>query len=369
MDLKIATDELQKALFRAQGIVERKSTMAILSNVHLSASKDGRLKVTAFDLDIGVVSEHPAEVAKEGEITVHAKTLFDIVKALPEATIHLRKQENHYVEVKCGSSQFRIVGTPADQFPPLQKEEKAGLHKVDGRALLTLIEKTQFAISSDETRYVLNGVFLETGKDGLARMVATDGHRLSLGEATLGDGFSLKRGVIIPRKGLFELRRLLEEAPEAEVHLGFSDSGGMFRKPGLSMVMRLIDGQFPDYQQVVPKQSERSIQLGRAQLLETLRRVSLMSAEKANAVKLTLGDGALKISSQNPELGEAKEEIEVEYRGKVLTIGFNARYLIDALTVMDGDQVKLELGDESSPGVLRPLDGASFTAVIMPMRI
>lgn len=369
MELKIAGDELQKALFRAQGIVDRKSTMPILANVLLSASKEGRLRVTAFDLDIGVVSEHPAEVIKEGEITIQARTLFDIVKNLPEATVTLRKQENHYVELKSGTASFRIVGMAADQFPPLPKEEKASLAKIDGRALLSLIEKTSFAISMDETRYVLNGVYLESVGTGGARMVATDGHRLALAEAELGENFKLKRGVIVPRKGLFELKRLLEEAPDAEVHLGFAESSGMFRKPGLSMVMRLIDGQFPEYQQVIPKVAERSLALRKPQLLETLKRVSLLSAEKGNAVKLQLADGLLKISSQNPELGEAREELPVDYAGKPLSIGFNARYLIDGLTALQGDEVKFELGDDSSPGVLRPAAGPAYTAVIMPMRI
>jgi DNA polymerase-3 subunit beta len=368
MELKIAADELSKALFRAQGIVDRKTTMPILANVLLSASKDGRLKVTAFDLDIGVVSEHPAEVVKEGETTLQARTLFDIVKNLPEAQVTLRKQENHSVELKSGQASFRIVGMGADQFPPLPKEEKASLAKVDGRALLALIEKTSFAISTDETRYVLNGVFLESTADG-ARMVATDGHRLALAEQPVGADFKLKRGVIIPRKGLFELKRLLEEAPDAEVHLGFAESSGIFRKPGLSMVMRLIDGQFPEYQQVIPKQAERTLILPRARLLETLKRVSLLSAEKAHAVKLSLSEGTLRISSQNPELGEASEELPVDYAGKALSIGFNARYLIDGLQAIDGNDVKFELGDDSSPGVLRPTSGPAFTAVIMPMRI
>ncbi|MBS2029911.1 MAG: DNA polymerase III subunit beta [Deltaproteobacteria bacterium] len=368
MELKIAVDELSKALFRAQGIVDRKTTMPILANVLLSASKEGRLKVTAFDLDIGVVSEHPAEVIKEGEITLQARTLFDIVKNLPEASVTLRKQENHYVELQSGQATFRIVGMSADQYPPLPKEEKAALAKVDGKALLALIEKTSFAISTDETRYVLNGVYLEAS-DGTARMVATDGHRLALAEAKLGPDFKLKRGVIVPRKGLFELKRLLEEAPDAEVHLGFAEASGIFRKPGLSMVMRLIDGQFPEYQQVIPKVAERALHLQKVKLLETLKRVSLLSAEKAHAVKLQLVDGALKITSQNPELGEAKEELPVDYTGKALSIGFNARYLIDGLQALEGEDVRFELGDDSSPGVLRPATGQGYTAVIMPMRI
>jgi DNA polymerase-3 subunit beta len=369
MELKIVVEELQKALFRAQGIVDRKTTMPILANVLLSATKDGKLKVTAFDLDIGVVSEHPAEVMREGDITIQARTLFDIVKNLPEAQVLLKRLDNHYVEITSGNASFRIVGIAADQYPPLPKEEKASTGTVDGKALLALIEKTSFAISADETRYVLNGVFLEALGGGQARMVATDGHRLALAEQNLGDGFQMKRGVIVPRKGLFELKRLLEEAPDAEIHLGFAESSGIFRKPGLSMVMRLIDGQFPEYGQVIPKAAERQVTLRKEALLETLKRVSLLSAEKAYAVKLQLESNLVRISAQNPELGEAREEIGVEYKGKPLTIGFNARYLIDGLQAIDGEEVRLELGDDSSPGVLRPVSGPAYTAVIMPMRI
>ncbi len=371
MEFKIAGDELQKALFRAQGIVDRKTTMPILANVLLTASKSG-VKVTAFDLDIGIVSEHPAEVISEGDMTVSARTLFDIVKNLPEASVTLRKTENHYVQITSGQASFRIVGTAGDQFPALPKEEKANMVRVDGKTLLGLISKTSFAVSVDETRYVLNGVYLENAGGGSARMVATDGHRLALAEAPLGLGgaeFKLKRGVIVPRKGLFELKRLLEEAPDAEVSLGFTESSALFHKPGLSMVMRLIDGQFPEYGQVIPKVSDRVVVMPRLALFETLRRISLLSAEKAHAVRLQLEAGNLRISSQNAEVGDAQEQLPVDFKGKPLSIGFNARYLLDALAAIDGDEVRLELGDDQSPGVLRPTSGPPYTAVVMPMRI
>jgi DNA polymerase-3 subunit beta len=367
MELKISAEELKKALTRAQGIVDRKTTMPILANVLLSATKDGLLKVTAFDLDIGVVSEHPAEVIKEGDITLSAKTLLDITKSLPEATVMLKQSSNNYVEITSGSASFRIVGMAADQFPPLPKEEKANLTKVDGKSLLDLIAKTSFAISSDETRYVLNGVFLEH-KDGMARMVATDGHRLALAEQPIADSFNLKQGVIIPRKGLYELKRLLEEAPDAEVFLGFAQSSCIFKKPGLSMVMRLIDGDYPPYGMVIPKVAERTVILRKDQFLETLRRMSLLSAEKAYAVRIKLEQGLVQVSSQNPDLGESHEDIQVPYRGPSISVGFNARYLIDGLQAVETDEVKFELGDDQSPVVLRPTGGPNYLAVIMPMR-
>jgi DNA polymerase-3 subunit beta len=238
-----------------------------------------------------------------------------------------------------------------------------------------MIERTFFAVSTDETRYNLNGVYFEPGAGGL-RLVATDGHRLSLAERALSVSFGLKRGVILPKKGLSELKKLLsvagesgEEKPEAK--LGFLENSAIFRRPGVVLVMRLIEGLFPDYKQVIPKAGEKVVRLGRARLSETLRRISLLSSDKAHAVKLELSKGVLKVLSQNPDLGEAKEDVPVEYEGEPLKIGFNARYLIEVLGVLQSADVQLELADDLSPGVLRGADepDAGFTAVVMPMRI
>jgi DNA polymerase-3 subunit beta len=368
MEFRIAADELKKALYRAQGIVERKTTMPILANVLVNAGKSG-VSVTAFDLDIGVVSEHPAEVTKPGAVTLSAKYVFDIVQNLPEAHLTIKKLPNNYAEITSGSAHFKIVGMAPEEYPKLPKEESASLVKVSGAVLLDMVKRTSFAISTDETRYILNGVFFEPQAGGKLRMVATDGHRLSLCERPLEGDFRLKGGVIIPRKGLFELKRVLEEAPDAECHLGFAESSALFKKPGLTMVMRLIDGQFPEYQRVIPKEGEKQLTLNKVRLLEGLRRIALLSADKSYAVKLWLSQDRLRITSQNPDLGEAKDDVEVAYRGPDLSIGFNARYLIDVLTVLEGDEVQLELGDEHSPGVLHsPGDRASI-AVVMPMRV
>lgn len=368
MEFRIAADELKKALYRAQGIVERKTTMPILANVLLTAGKSG-ITVTAFDLDIGIVSEHPAEVSKPGAVTLSAKYIFDIVQNLPEAQVTLKKLPNNYVEITSGSAHFKIVGMAPEEYPKLPKEENAPLVSLGGPTLLEMIKKTQFAISTDETRYILNGVFFEPREGGKVRMVATDGHRLCLVERELPGDFKLKTGVIIPRKGLNELRRLLDEAPEAECSLGFAENSAMFKKPGLTMVMRLIDGQFPEYQRVIPKEGERSVLIPKLRFLEGLKRIALLSADKSNAVKIGLSDNQLRITSQNPDLGEAKDDLDIAYRGGDITIGFNARYLIDVLSAVETDEVTLELGDEHSPGVLHAPGDKSYTAVVMPMRV
>lgn len=368
MEFRITADELKKALYRAQGIVERKTTMPILANVLVNATKSG-VQVTAFDLDIGIVSEHPAEVVKPGAVTLSAKYVFDIVQNLPEAQLSVKKLANNYAEITSGPSHFKIVGMAPEEYPKLPKEESAPLVKVNGAVLLEMIKKTSFAISTDETRYILNGVYFEPREGNKVRMVATDGHRLSLIERELEGDFKLKSGVIIPRKGLFELRRLLEEAPDAECHLGFAENSALFKKPGLTMVMRLIDGQFPEYQRVIPKEGEKQVAVPKVRFLEGLKRIALLSADKSNAVKIGLQENLLRITSHNPDLGEAKDDIDIAYRGSDITIGFNARYLMDVLSVIETDEVMFELGDEHSPGVLHAPGERSYTAVVMPMRV
>src|SRR6266550_144016 len=209
MELQIGTDEFSRALYRAQGIVEKKSTMPILASVLLDATEDQKLRVTAFDLEIGVQTSHPAEVRKPGAVALKHKELYDIVRALPERNLVLKREANNRVKLTSGAAEFNIVGQPAEDYPPFPRAEKVGFVAVDPTALLEMIEKTQFAISADETRHNLNGVFFESA-EGSVRMVATDGHRLSLAQRPL-DGFNLKKGVIVPRKGLLELRRLLDE--------------------------------------------------------------------------------------------------------------------------------------------------------------
>jgi DNA polymerase III subunit beta len=236
---------------------------------------------------------------------------------------------------------------------------------------------TSFAVSTDETRYNLNGVYFErvSGDRGPElRMVATDGHRLALAWRSTEAELGLKKGVILPKKGLGELKKLLQEALESgeekpDVRMGFVENSAVVARPRVTLVMRLIEGVFPDYKQVIPKQGEKAVKLGRVRFLETLRRISLLSSDKAHAVKLDLGPGVLRVLSQNPDLGEAKEEVPVEYQGEPLRIGFNARYLTDVLQALSSADVVLELADDLSPGVLRPEGDDGYTAVIMPMRI
>jgi DNA polymerase-3 subunit beta len=373
MELKIGVQELSRALARSQGIVEKKSTMPILSHVLLEAKKSGELAVSATDLDVSVSGGHTAEVLKEGALAVSARTLYEIVKALPESQVALKKTPNNHLEVRSGPAEFRIVGLPPDDFPTLPRFDKVPFVAVEPQNLLELIDRTSFAVSTDETRYNLNGVFFEPA-GGIIRLVATDGHRLSMAESKVEGDFKLKKGVILPKKGLFEMKKLLSEAVEGgeekpKADLGFVESSAVFRRPGVVLAMRLIEGLFPDYRQVIPKKGEKVLTLGRERLLQTLRRVSLLSSDKAHAVKLELTKGSLRVLSQNPDLGEAREDVPVEYQGEPLKIGFNARYLMDVLQALSSQDVQIELADDLSPGVLKPAGQDGYTAVIMPMRI
>jgi DNA polymerase-3 subunit beta len=311
-------------------------------------------------------------VRKAGAVALKHKELYDIVRALPEKTLTLRREANNRVRLQSGSAEFNIVGQAAEDYPPFPRSEKVSFVQVEPTALLEMIEMTQFAISADETRHNLNGVYFETSESNV-RMVATDGHRLSLVQRDLPGLFNLKHGVIVPRKGLFELRRLLSEDQTGVCELGFTETSGVFRRGEVTMVMRLIDGTFPDYQQVIPKGADRTVTVDRPRLLETLKRMSLLSSDRStNAVRFELGEDTLKVTSQNPDLGDAKEEIPVAYKGQPLQIGFNARYLMDVLQVVESDKMNVELCDELSPGVLKPVGdtgAARYTAVIMPMRI
>ena len=368
MELKITVEELAKALYRTQGIVERKTTNPVLSNVLLEASKDGGLTVSAFDMEIGLIGQHRCEVLKDGAVALPARHLYDIVRSLPGPQVTLKRAANGQMEIQAGSARFKIVATPAEDYPALPRPEKQAAFEIAADVLEQMIERTSFDISTDETRYNLGGVFLEQAEKGGLRMVATDGHRLSLVERQVGGSAKLDKGVLIPKKGLLELRRLLgEEGGPCE--LGFTKGSAVFKRDGVVMVMRLLDGQFPDYRQVVPKESEKSVTVGRGALSDTLKRISLIASDKTSGVRLDLAEDHVTVSSQNPDLGEAQEELAAKVVGAGLKIGFNARYLIEALGVLSCDEIRLELADELSPGVVRPVGEEGYLAVVMPMRI
>ena len=368
MDLSIRVPELAKALQRVQGIVEKKTTMPILANALIRSKGTDQISVSATDLEIGLTASYEAEIRTAGAITLGAKALYDIVRSLPEDEVKLKQTTNQWVEISCGKVKFRVVGMAADSFPALPAFSEVPFFPIEPKTFKEMIEKTLYAVSLDETRYNLTGVFCEpiSGSPGL-RMVATDGHRLSMIERPTPKEPSMKEGVIIPRKGLVELRKLLDD--EAECQLGFIENSAVFESGGTTLTMRLVDGRFPDYQQVIPSASSRAVKIDRQKLNNALKRTSLLSPDKAQGVRLDLSEGVLALSATNPDLGEAREELEVDYDGEALRIGFNFRYLMDVLTALGEDTVQIDLTDELSPGVITGVNGEGYKAVIMPMRI
>jgi DNA polymerase III subunit beta len=374
MKFSIAKSEFQRGLGRIQSIVEKRNTMPILANVLLEVSgkgKDGSLELAATDLEVGIRSTHPCDAASAGSVTASARKLHEIIRELPDEPVHLEVSSNAYLSIRCARAEFTLAGTTADEYPSLSSFAPDKLVRVQAAVLSEMIERTMYAASTDETRYNLNGVFIERIEDtGKLRMVATDGHRLAYVDRALGDDVeALGGGVIIPRKGLAELKRLVDEEDADEVELGFEGNNGLARKGSVTLMMRLIEGEFPNYRQVIPHERTHQLVLPAETLMHALRRVALLSAERSRAVKLELSNGQLSLSSNNPDLGDAREDLDVDYEGETLGIAFNARYLMDALGASAAKEVRFGFRDALSPAEFSPTDDSDSLAVVMPMRL
>lgn len=370
MNFTIKKDVFLKGLARIQGIVEKRNTIPVLSNVLLEGA-DGELCITATDLEVGMRSTYPANIRKPGKITVSAKKLYEIIKELPENEVSFNAKENCWIEVECGKAHFNIVGLSADEFPNFPKQDKTNFISLNSDLCKEMIEKTFFAVSQDESKYNLNGIFCQLVEETKKlRLVATDGHRLSLIEKTIekADAEELIRGVILPRKGIMELKKISEEG-EGDIMLGFMENNAVVSKEQTVIIMRLVDGEFPDYERVIPKNNEQRATVPVDAFLHALRRMIIVSSEKSRGVKMNLKNNLLEVSSSNPELGDAHEELDIEYSGPDLTVGFNARYLLDILQVQDQDNINFILKDNASPGLIKPLDEDGYLAVVMPMRL
>ncbi len=370
MNFTIEKEVFLKGLARVQGIVEKRNTIPVLSNVLLEGG-DGELCLTATDLEVGMQSTYPANIRKPGKITVSAKKLYEIIKELPDNEISFNAKDNCWIEVECGKAHFNIVGLSADEFPNFPKPDKANFISLASNLCKEMVEKTFFAVSQDESKYNLNGIFCQVQEESKQlRLVATDGHRLSLIDKAIEitDSDELSRGVILPRKGILELKKLADEG-EGNLQLGFMDNNAVVCKDQTVIIMRLVDGEFPDYGRVIPKNNEQQASIAVDPFLHALRRMIIVSSEKSRGVKMNLKDNLLEVSSSNPELGDAREELDIEYQGPELSVGFNARYLLDILQVQNQDRINLILKDNLSPGLIKPVDEDGYLAVIMPMRL
>jgi DNA polymerase-3 subunit beta len=364
MDVVLNRDAFLKGLQMVQNIVEPRQTLPILANVLLETDGEG-VRVTATDLEVGARVAVPARVLGKGAITVSARKLAEIVKELPAADLSLAVKDNAAVALRCGTASYKLVGMAPDDFPPVVPAAQASWIKLEARTLREMLTATSFAISHDETRYALNGVlFSLAGKD--ARLVATDGHRLAMATRTVGNVGAAVTG-IVPRKAVIEIQRVLGAGEEVQIAL--TDNQFLLQMPNFVMTARLIEGQFPNYEAVIPKAHPGKLTISRTALGSALRRVAVMAEERNKPVKFVLGPAALKLSASSADLGEAEETLDVDYAGAEVTIGFNSKYVLDAISPIEKEQIVLEFKDGLSPGVIRSADDEGYCCVIMPMRI
>ena len=372
MKLVIERGELLRALGHVTSVVERRTTIPILSNVLLRAS-GAALLLKATDLEREVVEQAPARIATPGAATVPAHLLHDIVRKLPDgAEVAIeRDPEKERLTITAGQSRFALQTLPAEDFPDLAGGDFPHRFEVQAADLKRLIDKTRFAISTEETRYYLNGIYLHTamrGEQPTLRAVATDGHRLALVELDRPEGAAGMAGVIIPRKTVHELQRLIE-ASDQPVAVAVSASKVRLEIGTVTLTSKLIDGTFPDYNRVIPVNNDKRLTVERGIFRQAVDRVSTISSERGRAVKLALSDGKLTLSVSNPDSGSANEEIEADYDAAPLDIGFNARYLIDIADQLESDTALLKLADPGSPTLIQDRDGAAALYVLMPMRV
>ncbi|MCB1275345.1 DNA polymerase III subunit beta [Prosthecobacter sp.] len=363
MKFTISKESFLDAINQVQHVVSSRTTLAILSNVLLKA-KDGMLELTTTDLDVGVTCSVPAEVDEPGATTLPARRLATIVRELPAEEIEVKVDEKNVASIRSGPSYFKVLGLTSEEFPALPRFDDAREFRIEQQVLRDCLRKTSYAISTDETRYVLNGI-LFSFKDNALTMVATDGRRLAMVEQELEFPQSQEIDIIVPTKAVNELSRLLGDSGEVAIRVTGSQVG--FDLGDSLLVSKLIDGNYPNYRQVIPGESKERIPLEREAFLRAISRVSLLVTEKSNSIKFIFTPGSVEIVATSPDVGEARETVAINYKGAAITIAFNPEFAMAPLRNLSADEVHLHLIDEISPGVLR--SGTNFLYVLMPMRV
>lgn len=368
--------ELMTALQRVQGVVERRNTMPILSNILIEAEKKG-VRILATDLEVGIQGRYQANVTEEGRIVLSARKLYEIIRELADGDVLVSSNENNWVNVESGKSRFRITGLPAEDFPAFPEIPEESFFEINPLMVAALIRHTIFATGENDSRYVLNGVLFYLKHNDLKnwclRLVGTNGHRLAVAESSLTidpSPFQEKEiSAIVPKKGMVEIKKILEDnIPATATRLALSKSQLVLERGDIVLVARLVEGNYPNYEQVIPKDNKHRTTVKKAALQGALRRVSVLAREKTHAIRLSLGKEKLLLSSNNPEVGEAHEEMEVNSPGEEIVTGFNAQYLLDIMENHDGEEVILELKDALSPCLIQE-EGKKCFYVVMPMRV
>lgn len=363
MKLTVKRQELLDKLSNIQNIIEKRNTMPILSHFLLEAGKKGST-ITATDIETALREPIELEVSAEGRLCIPARKLFEIVREV-DGDVTIETEDSEWIRVSAGESSFRLACLPPDEFPSWPQMEEAREISLEPKALSTMIEKTIYAAGESDTRYTLNGILFHL-KDAKIVLVGTDGHRMAVIESEAPSA-GPETKVIVPRKTVSELRKFLEAEGPVAVVIGKNNI--LFKIGDIEFLARLIEGTYPDYTQVIPAGNEKKLKADRAAFIKALRRVSIMSRERSNAVKLELDSGRLTLSSSNPDIGEARDTLAVEYSGEAMAVGFNARYLIDVLQAMESEKVQFELQDPLSPTLLKEEGNEAYRCVAMPMRI
>jgi len=369
--LTIKKDDLAKGVGQTSAIAEKRSSMPILSNILLEAA-EGELKLTATDMEISFQGSYPAEVSEAGRITVPARKLNEVVRLLSTEEVSLSEAANYSLGLSAGQFSTQMYGLSPADFPQMPPVDNIQYIDIEGPALAGVIDKTIFSVALEETRYNLSGVFVEKVEyEGnlCLRFVSTDGHRLNMAGIYTPDlaNLELLKGVLISKKGLNELKRLADAAEM--IKIGVTSSSLVAKTGSAVLVMRLLDGRFPDYNMVLPKDNDKHVMAGRKELLEALKRISTMSSDDYKAVKFKVEPGRLTISSMTPELGKAEESLAVEYDGPVLEAGFNPRFFIEALSALVSEKIKISLFDSEKPALITAAEDPGYSGVIMSMKI
>ena len=372
MEIKINKEVLLKAMSRVQGILEKKSQMPILSTVLLKAN-DNDLELSATDLEISFRDRYPANIIQPGSVTISGEKLLAIVKETSSPEIHILEKENNWVYISDGSAHYNLACLAAEEFPTLDEPEGIAMIEIDGKVLSEMIAKTVYAIGPEEAGFKLSGVFMERidkGGEDFLRMVATDGHRLSMIDKQLSDieKLEMPNGVMIPKKGLVELNKL---SSEETISLGLNQSNLVARRGKALIVIRLLATAFPDYKNIIPSEGEENIiTINRKSFLEAIRRMMILATSGPyQGVKLNIEGGYLNLATVNPDMGNAEEKVEIKYGGEPIEIGFNPKYFIDALSSMDSDIIQLNIKNRESPCLITGDKDEGFLGLIMPMKV